>query len=148
VKLEIARRINAPIEAVFDAWLDAEGMKDWMGPAAGFRAEAELDPKAGGRFRISMHSAERGYDHTGEYRAIERPHRLQFTWHSDATGWQESLVTLELREDGAATRLTLRHEALPSQKEADDHTQGWTGIVERLDLKLAPQPWGAATGPA
>jgi hypothetical protein len=43
----------------------------------------------------------------------------------------DSIVTIDLEDLGSSTRLTLRHEGLPDQEDAEQHTEGWTSIVEK-----------------
>ena len=65
------RVLPAGPEAVFAAWSDADSLRQWMVPGDLERAEAEVDFRVGGRFRIVMHGAERDYVQHGEYLAIE-----------------------------------------------------------------------------
>jgi uncharacterized protein YndB with AHSA1/START domain len=77
------RVIEAPAEAVFEAWSDAERMGKWMCPGPDMsHATVEVDFRVGGRFRIVMHG-ERDYVHHGEYLAIEPPRHIVFTWVSE-----------------------------------------------------------------
>src|SRR3954465_13853689 len=59
--LTLKRRINAPPAKIFAAWTEAEKLAQWFGPAdtvAG-SANAELDVKVGGRFRVRFSHRER-----------------------------------------------------------------------------------------
>jgi uncharacterized protein YndB with AHSA1/START domain len=47
--LKVEREIPGPIAAVFDAWLDAATMAQWMSPAPDISVEAASDPVVGGR---------------------------------------------------------------------------------------------------
>ncbi len=135
--LILERQFSASPERVFDAWGTAAAMKHWFAPGPDMTAEADLDFRPGGRFRIVMHGGEESYEHVGEYLAVERPRRLVFTWISPATGGKPSLVTLELSPADGGTRLVLRHEALPPGEVVERHRGGWTAILEKLAAKLA-----------
>lgn len=50
----------------------------------------------------------------------------------DHTGGGETLITVELHEDGAGTRLVMRHEGLPTEKARDEHLSGWSSCYDRL----------------
>jgi len=65
--------IPASREAVFAAWTDPESLKHWMCPGDILGAEAQVDLRVGGGFRITMKSRDRAYEHTGEYHVIEPP---------------------------------------------------------------------------
>jgi len=59
--------------------------------------------------------------------------RLVFTWAWRSTPERESLVTVGLKPDGAATLLTLTHEQFFDQAARDRHEGGWSGTLDRLE---------------
>jgi len=130
-KLVLRKMIAAPRKEVFDAWLDAEGMKHWMCPGNTLTAEAQIDARVGGAFRIVMKGANQDADHTGVYRLIEPPSKLTFTWISKATDRAETLVTVELFDRDGQTELILAHERLPTPEATEKH-KGWLQIVDKL----------------
>ena len=134
--LRIVRRLPASPEEVFDAWLDADSLREWMCPGANHVSAVEVDPRVGGRFRIVMSDDTGDTEHTGEYRELRRPERLVFTWISKNTLDRETLVTVELRPIGQETELTLTHERLPDDEARRKHERGWTAIVEKLVAHL------------
>jgi uncharacterized protein YndB with AHSA1/START domain len=135
--LRIVRRLPATPDEVFDAWTDAESMRQWMCPGDLRVTAAEVDARVGGRFRIVMSTEDRHTEHTGEYLEIRRPERLVFTWRSRATRDRETLVTVTLRQVAGETELTLVHERLPDDESRGKHEGGWTAIVEKLAEELA-----------
>lgn len=135
--LSVERTIPGPIDAVFDAWLNADTLKKFMTPGPGMSVPtATTDPRVGGRFHIIMKDADREIPHDGEYRVIDRPHRLVFTWVSEPAG--NSIVTLDFhRLTERSTRVTLTHEKLASEMSRDGHRGGWTAILESLGRVVA-----------
>jgi uncharacterized protein YndB with AHSA1/START domain len=132
----IRRVIAAPREKVFAAWLDPELLAQFMTPGEQTIATAQNDPRAGGRFRVVMEHGSETVEHRGEYLTIDPPSLLSFTWMSKYTDLQPSVVTIELRDDGAGgTELTLTHRRLPPSR-MDAHRDGWTSIVEKLSALL------------
>lgn len=130
--VRVRRRIAAPAQALFDAWLDPESIAAWMRPFDTVRTQAQADPVAGGSYRIDMHQPDGGVVvHVGKYVEIERPHRLVFTWSSPATQHRDSLVTIEFVESAGATEVSLTHEQLPEYM-AQAHVGGWTSALEKL----------------
>lgn len=127
--VEVRRVLPATPEEVFLAWTDPEHLQQWMSPVGA--AEADVDLRVGGRFRVVMKGAGLAIEHTGEYLEIEPPERLAFTWRSPYTGDEPSVVTVVLygRDDG--TELVLIHERLPEEKAAS-HGQGWGQMLDRL----------------
>lgn len=130
--IRIVRVLPAPPEEVFDAWTDPQAMRIWMCPGDIFESVVELDLRVGGRFSINMRSP-RGDDvHTGEYLAIERPHRLSFTWTSAGTRGRQTVVTIELRARGdGGCELTLTHDRLRDDA-VPQHRVGWKAHLREL----------------
>ncbi|MEE8438342.1 MAG: SRPBCC domain-containing protein [Micropepsaceae bacterium] len=136
--LVVSRSFEAPREAVFDAWLDAAQLAQWMGPH-GVRAEIDaLEPKVGGRYRIIMHPEPGGTPTAGGvYREISRPDRLVFTWawenaHPDGSAGVETIITVTFENKGGKTEMTLRQEGLESTESRDSHRHGWDGSFDKL----------------
>lgn len=130
----LRRLLSASPQEVFDAWLDPESLREWMCPGAQTVADVQVDARVGGAFRLVMRGQSGERLHTGEYREIRPPERLVFTWRSQATHWQDSLVTVEFAAQGENTELTLTHELLPDEEARRQHTQGWQGIGDKLAL--------------
>ena len=135
-KLVIRRILPAGREQVFAAWTDPESMRDWMCPGDISTAEARLDPRVGGSYRIVMRDRAGAYEHTGEYLVVEPPAKLVFTWIAESTGNRPSLVTVELfpHEDGC--ELVLTHEKLPEGEVLARYRGGWGQITDRLIAQL------------
>ena len=134
--LLVVRRVMAvPREEVFAAWLDPASLQRWMRPGDVDRATVEVDPRVGGRFRIVMHHGGRSDAHWGEYLAIEPPSRLSFTWISEYTELQPTIVTVELLERNGGTEVVLTHRRLPPARR-DSHRNGWGSILGKLEEAL------------
>lgn len=133
--VRVSRIMPARREKVFDAWLDADGMRAWMCPGDIQAATAEIDAQVGGKFRIVMHGADGDYEMTGEYLEIERPSRLVFTWFSRPIA-EGSQVTLEFLDRGDETELVLTHVRLPTDELAAQHKEGWGHILGKLATRI------------
>lgn len=135
--VRIVRILPAPPEAVLAAWTDVESLKQWMCPGTASVVHAELDVRVGGHFRIVMTDKGQDYTHTGEYREIDPPNRLVFTWSSPATGGKPTLVSIDLRPHGVdETEIVLVHERLSDDDSAAKHQRGWDDIVTKLAAHL------------
>jgi uncharacterized protein YndB with AHSA1/START domain len=134
--IELERRIAAPAETVFAYFTDATRYRLWQG------VDAELDPRPGGLFRVTMN--DEGWVAEGLFLEVEHPKRVVFSW-----GWVgvdglepgESTVEVNLIADGADTLLRLRHSGLPSESACQIHTFGWTEGLDKL-LVVAGAPTG------
>ena len=136
--VEVAVRIAASPETVFDFFTDPDKMIQWMGRSA------ELDPRAGGTLRCDINGRDVA---RGEYVAVDRPDRIVFTW-----GWEGeeptvapggSRVEVLLTGDGEGTRLRLIHSDLPSAESAERHSHGWRHYAARLTVVAAGGDPGA-----
>jgi uncharacterized protein YndB with AHSA1/START domain len=138
--LTLKRRLNAPPEKVFSAWTDPEKIARWFEPAqarAG-TGQATIDPRVGGRFRVSFTMQGGEYSEVGGvYRELVPNQLLVFSWAWHSTPERESLVTVSLKPDGDGTLLTLHHEQFFDQAACDGHQRGWTAALDKLELYLA-----------
>lgn len=133
------RILPAAIEEVFAAWSDPESLRVWMCPGEVRSADAEVDFRVGGSFRIVMHETGRDYVHHGEYLEIDPPRRLVFTWVSEFLPEDEAhtRVSVSLEPAGPGrTRLRLVHDELPDTGSYDGHESGWGDIVGHLSEHL------------
>jgi len=131
-------RVTASIEiaadpsAAFRAWLDPAQAARFLAAGETQVAQAEIDAREGGAFRIVMEGEEGRYEHHGRYVLIDPPRRLVFTWISAGTDWRLSLVTIRFRPIAGGVRIDLEHEGLPDSERAGRHQRGWRTILEKL----------------
>lgn len=128
----VKRKIAAPAQQIFDAWLNPTALAEWMRPGNAPHATVTVDAREGGAFEIVMHRASGPVRHTGIYQTIDAPRRLAFTWNSPHAGQHDSLVTVEFHPDGKATEVVITHERLPEAAQPG-HTAGWTVLLELLE---------------
>lgn len=115
----VTRTFDAPAELVFDAWTTPEVVKQWWAGDRGEVTEAQIDLRVGGRWRWVM-VANGGFEvaFSGEYREIERPHRLVRTEVFELVPDAEGLSTITFEEDNGVTTLRiLTH--FPSKEHRD-----------------------------
>ncbi|MDH3449769.1 MAG: SRPBCC domain-containing protein [Gammaproteobacteria bacterium] len=131
--VRIDKTVNAPIEKVFDAWLDPALLTQFILPAPGMsQPEVENDPREGGNFTIVMHVGDDRVPHSGSYLAIDRPNRLKFSWESPYST-DDSAVTLEFTAvDANTTEVTLTHVKFLHEEARSDHEGGWSNILDKL----------------
>ena len=134
LSVNISKTINAPIEKVFDAWLDPLMLTQFILPAPGMaQPQVENDAREGGRFSIIMQVGDERIPHTGTYLTLERPHRLAFSWESPFST-DDSVVTLLFEViDGNTTRLDLSHIKFINEQARANHEGGWNNILDQLD---------------
>jgi uncharacterized protein YndB with AHSA1/START domain len=138
LRLSIRRRMPATREVVFEAWTDPHGLREWMCPGDTVSAEAKLDLRVGGSYRIVMKSKTRDYVHTGVYQVVEPPSKLVFTWTREEEE-APTLVTVEFIAHGNESELVLTHERFHDADVTKRYQGGWGTIAEKFAAYLAKQ---------
>src|SRR6266566_5878434 len=97
LSLHLEKVLCSSPEEGFDACIDPAKLAEWWGPAGFTSPSLELDLREGGSYRIRMQPPEGEAFHLrGEFREIDRPRRLVYTfvWEETNPEDQETLVTL------------------------------------------------------
>jgi uncharacterized protein YndB with AHSA1/START domain len=128
----VRRRMPAPREVVFEAWIDPEGIREWMCPGDVTSAEAVLDVRVGGSFRIAMKTRAKDYVHTGTYLVVEPPSKLVFTWSEVDNASATTLVTVEFFPHGDESELVITHEKFIKPDVAKRYESGWGTIADKF----------------
>jgi uncharacterized protein YndB with AHSA1/START domain len=143
----LARRLAAPPERVFDAWLEPQKIAKWMAASSAEDAikHVTVDPRVGGTFSFLVARQGQEIEHIGGYVEIDRPRRLAFTWNAvtprEGAGPKASgvgtLVTLDFAPAGTGTELRLTHEGVPEEL-ALRTEEGWSKLIQALAHTLGP----------
>ena len=134
LSVNINKTINAPIEKVFDAWLDPSILTQFILPAPGMpQPEVDNDAREGGRFSIIMQVGDDKIPHSGSYLTVDRPRRLVFSWESPFSS-DDSTVTLNFTAlDEGSTHIELTHVKFLNEEARSNHEGGWGNILDKLD---------------
>jgi uncharacterized protein YndB with AHSA1/START domain len=157
--VRIARRFPASREEVFAAGTEPELLRQWFTPPGGSSPSAELDVRPGGKYRITMEPP-RGLPWpihvVGAYLEVLPPERLVYTF-----GWElpalahsreheglrelpdverrlsdlenlDSRVTVQFRDLGNSTEVSVTHERLVTQSLRAFHLWGWESSLDKL----------------
>jgi uncharacterized protein YndB with AHSA1/START domain len=133
VVLVVRRTIRATAERIFAAWTEPEHLCAWWGPRPVTCSGAEVDLRVGGRYRI-VNALPDGTTVTieGEFREIEPPTKLVYTWHMGHDVGESSLVTVRFEPRDDATEVTVVHDQIASEPVRDSHEKGWNGCLDGL----------------
>ena len=145
--VEVTVWVPAVPSDVFSYLTDPAQYVRWMG------SEADLEPMPGGVYRVRMAD---GFSAAGRFLAVEPPHLVVFSWgfaddeaasrtkgaEADDAGASampagSTRVTVTLDEEDGGTRLTLRHENLPSDSLLEGHDVAWNTYLPRLAVRAA-----------
>lgn len=135
----VTRLVNATPERVFEAWTTPALMKQWNTAGDQPNSLVEVDLRVGGRYRIDMISP-RGNTITvsGEYREIDPPRRLVYTWFWDTNPvLGVMLVTVDFHRRGEQTEIVLVHSDALSDEAIAAHRSGWLSAFAKLEAVLA-----------
>jgi uncharacterized protein YndB with AHSA1/START domain len=134
--LAIDRLFDAPRALVFRLWSAPEHIVRWWGPRGFHLSQCEMDFREGGAWRFCMMpESGRGHWIHGEYREIDPPRRLSFTYTNDADG-HDMLVEMDFLAEGEKTRLKFRQAVFMNVRERDGHRGGWTESLEIFERYL------------
>lgn len=152
-KLIIERRLNAPIEKVWDAFTNPEVLKQWFTPPAMSNSFISTELKEGGLFRYCFKMDEGGAEFWGRgiYAKIDAPNYLSYKdSFTDAEGNDvppsyfgmqgdsiiETLVEFFFTSNGDKTTLKMEAENPFEEKMTNDMTDGWNGMFDNLVREL------------
>ncbi len=127
--------IGAPPERVFQALTDPRQVSRWWGEKGMYlcrKFEADLRP--GGKWHTEGITEDgRSYAVEGEYREVDPPRLLTYTW---VTSWHQhppTLVRWELKANGDGTDVKMVHSGLAEYAEAGrDYGSGWPRVLAWL----------------
>jgi uncharacterized protein YndB with AHSA1/START domain len=136
IDLTVTRTIPAPIEQVFDVWIDSNVPGSlWYGAH-----RVLLNPVVDGLFYLAVNHAGRIWPHYGRFITVDRPSRLEHTWVSEPTQGIETVVTVTFEARGDQTEMTLKHTGVPDDEIGRRHEEGWTWIMSKLAQQFMAQP--------
>lgn len=123
-------QIAAPAARVFAALLEPEQRMQWWGSPGRFQpVKMDSDPRPGGRWRMEFTMEGRSSFMEGEYRVVDPPRLLEFTWRpSWYPNASESLVRFDLSEANGVTAVHLTHSGLITEADQSNH-RGWPQIL-------------------
>lgn len=137
-ELVLERALNAPPERVFEYVSKHEHLMKWWGPETVKVTDNELALDAPGPWMSVMENQEgQKYKVSGQVTHVDPPNSIGFTWawhdETDKRG-VESHVTIRLvPAQNGGTILTLNHIDLPDETSAENHNNGWSSSLNKLE---------------
>lgn len=148
----INKVLHAPIEKVFNAFVDPSIMVQWYSPEDMTTPHAEVDLRVGGSYAVTMSFIDeipfegmaKNVTVRGIYKEIDIPNKLVFTWKWDGQE-DETLVTVEFDSISEnQTAVTLVHSGFvkdeteyPEGLSHKNHKQGWKTAFDKLQITLS-----------
>lgn len=144
----VTRFFSAPIEKVWQAWSNAEMIKEWWGPETYSCPFAEIDFQVGGKSLLAMTDPHgESVWSGGVYKEIVPYKKIVTTDHfTDAMGnvisardvgmpgeWPlDCLITIEFSDaNEEEVKIMITHQGIPKEMH-DDCTEGWNSSIDKL----------------
>jgi len=140
VILELRRVVAAPPPVVFRAFSHPAELAKWWGPEGFTIPSLDFVPRVGERYRIEMQPPEGdAFYLTGEFREVDPPSRLSFTfaWEDPDPDDVETLVELTFRDLGESTEVALAQGSFKTEPRHELHRSGWTDSFDKLERLIA-----------
>jgi len=102
-ELTLSRKLNAPVELVWEAWTKPEHIANWWGPDGFTNTISTMDVKPGGEWNLVMHGPDgRDYDNKSVFREIVLHKKIVY----EHVSYPKFIATIEFEEQGEATFIT------------------------------------------
>lgn len=148
-KLTIERTFSAPINHVWEAFTNADKLKQWWAPPQMTCSHLSLELKEGGIFRYAFKDQnENEFWGRGVFQTINKPSFLSYLdTFTDADGNPvppsyfgipgddivETLAELHFEQEGEKTKLKLVGDNSYDDSMTEDMTKGWNGMFDNLN---------------
>lgn len=132
--VRVSRTFQASRQRVYRAWTDPELLIRWFVDDDADMQIRELDLRVGGRWRFEGKKSGKAWALEGTFQDVRPPERLVYTWKwSDMLdGPGDTLVTVDFRDLGKSTEVTVTQRGFTSALAREGHNKGWIGCLDRL----------------
>ena len=133
--LHLTRKITAPAERIYRAFLDPDAVVKWM-PPHGFTGKVhELDARVGGRYRMSFTQFANGkqIDFGGEYHELVPGEKIRHSDRFDDPALAgEMITTVTFQVVDGRTVLEIVQEGIPEALAPEACETGWQESLSLL----------------
>ena len=127
---------------VHDIRLKADALAKWLAPNGFACTVHHLEPKVGGKFKMSCRNFTTGIGHSfgGEYVEFVPNERLRYTGEFDDPNLAgEIVVTVRLKKVSVGTELHIVQEGLPNVIPVEGCYLGWQESLRNLARLVEPE---------
>lgn len=139
--VRLHRVLPAPVERVYQAFIDKQALEYWLPPYGFTGTIHELDIRVGGGYRMSFTNFGTGSSHsfTVEYIELVPNERIRHTDRFDDENLAgEMQVTIELRAVSCGTEIQIVQAGIPSLIPVEACYLGWQESLEQLAKLVEP----------
>jgi uncharacterized protein YndB with AHSA1/START domain len=140
--LRLHRVLATKPEKVYRAFIEPDALAKWLPPNGFLCTVHHLEPKVGGRHRMSFRNFTTGQSHTfgGEYLELSPNERVRYTdKFEEPTMPGEMHVTVTLKEVSVGTELNIVQEGLPEVIPLEACYLGWQESLQNLARLVEPE---------
>ena len=99
-----------------------------------------MTPRVNAAFFFETRHEGQRHPHYGRFLRLDPDLTIEMTWVTAAgTRGVETVVTVELRPRGDATRLDLTHAGFPDEESRSRHAAAWPKVLEHLEAVFRPK---------
>jgi len=139
--VRLHRVLPAPVERVYQAFIDKQALEYWLPPYGFTGTIHELDIRVGGGYRMSFTNFGTGSSHsfTVEYIELVPNERIRHTDRFDDENLAgEMPVTIELRAVSCGTEIQIVQAGIPALIPVEACYLGWQESLEQLAKLVEP----------
>jgi uncharacterized protein YndB with AHSA1/START domain len=129
-------------EKIYRAFIEADALAKWL-PPDGFACTVHnLEPKVGGKFKMSFRNFTTGHGHSfgGEYVELVRNERLRYTDTFDDPNLPGIItVTVTMKKVSVGTEVHIVQEGLPDVIPVEACYLGWQESLQNLARLVEPE---------
>lgn len=136
--VQLSKDLNASVNEVYDAWINAEALKQWWRPMNNQLKEVQNELQPGGAIKYVFQTEEgkEAFQITGNYKEVQPAQKLVYTWNwqlqTDAVSDSEFLLTIEFGPQGSGSRLSVTQENFQHEENIQPHREGWEKALNDL----------------
>jgi len=140
--VRLHRVIAAKPDKLYRAFVEADAIASWLPPFGFLCTVHELDPKVGGRHRMSFRNFTTGGSHAfgGEYLELVPGERLRYTDRFDDPNLPgEIQVTVILKKVSVGTEIDIAQAGIPDVSPVEACYLGWQESLRNLAKLVEPE---------
>jgi uncharacterized protein YndB with AHSA1/START domain len=140
--VHLHRVLTAKPEKIYRAFLEKDAIASWLPPYGFLCTVHELDPKVGGKHKMSFRNFTTGQSHAfgGEYLELIPNARLVYTDRfDDANLPGEMTVTVTLKPVSCGTEILIEQAGIPDMIPVESCYLGWQESLRKLAKLVEPE---------
>lgn len=136
----LSRTINAPLQKVWQAWMDPKAVQQWWSPNGFTNPRCDWDARPGGQIYIEMTGPDgTAYPMNGEFKSVDEGKQIVFVTRAlgpDGKPMFEGTNTVTFREEDGKTIMDI-HVIVPDvtpeiKMFTDGMSQGWNEQTDKF----------------